>query len=150
MRYKIITKPGQCSYEEYDKKHFDKTGKLKDCGSESTIKVGHKYICINHLSAVMLADKDPEMEDHRPKIVEDKKVKSTITIAFREDFIKLAKGEDVNTKQLGFFKSQKSRPDISKMSKKEKKLRACEECDFKRCTGCIAGSNHQKTIIDAN
>ncbi len=85
MKYKILTKEGQCSFKEYDKSIND----LIPCGCETNIKVGNNWICKAHLPSAFLRDSKPEMEDKEGKHVK-----------FREDFIKLAKGEELNIEQV--------------------------------------------------
>jgi hypothetical protein len=158
MKYKLLSKSGQCSFEEYDKAYFNKTGKLKDCGCETSIKCGNNWVCVNHLSQAMLADKNPEMEDHRlikktggsiaAQNKNEKDIKNGFkVIPFREDFIKLAKGEEINIRQSSMFDSSDKKPEKKEMTEEEKQIRKCEDCKYARCKKC-KGAENQKTIIE--
>jgi len=163
MKYKLTSKTGQCGYEEYDREYFEKTSEMKACGCETSIKAGNKFVCINHLPAVLLGDSKPEMEDHRPikKIVSgtisgmksnEKDIKKGFKIIpFREDFIKIAKGEKVNIRQMSMFDSKENRPDKKEMTEEEKKIRHCDGCTEinpteTRCKICKGADNQPVTI----
>lgn len=85
MKYKIMQKRGGCAFEEYDNQKKE----ICNCGKESNIKVGHKFICLYHLPHIMMSDAKPEMEAANGK-----------TVKFKQDFLKLANGEKVEHEQL--------------------------------------------------
>jgi hypothetical protein len=85
MKYLITDKENGCAFEEYNHDHNEMTC----CRAKTKIKVGNRYVCVYHLSHVLLTDKAPEMKgldgNHIP---------------FVSDFISLAKGEKVKSQQL--------------------------------------------------
>lgn len=109
----------------------------------------------------MLQDKAPDMEDHRTikksggsiaaQNKNEKDIKNGFKIIpFREDFIKLAKGEPVNARQLSFLDSPDNKAEKIVMTEEEKQIRKCEACGDhteRRCQIC-KGAENQKTIIE--
>ena len=106
-KYKLTDKESTCVFEEYDNKKHEKSL----CGNPTNVFVGNSPICCDHLPDAFQRDKRPEMEDHRPikkqiggtiheqKVNKSEIIKGFKVIPFVPDFLRLAKGLDINIKQ---------------------------------------------------
>jgi hypothetical protein len=88
MVYRITDKDKGCCFEEYSKE----TGKMKACGKMAVVKIGHQYVCREHLKHVISGDKKPEMYDL-----------NGVQIPYANEFLAIVDGEKPKHQQKELF-----------------------------------------------
>jgi len=91
MKAQIVkhTKDTQgCDFEEWNRA----TKEMKKCGCDSVATVGKNHICVEHLPHILLCTPNLDMED-APR----KGFKHGDVIQYKEDFLKIARGESISS-----------------------------------------------------